>query len=142
MRAYETVIIVDSEISDEDVDQVMEKLTGIVSDLDGKFVKTEKWGRKKLAYRVKKKTKGNYLLFVFLGDLKLTRELERILKLDDRILKYLTVRLDKYAELNLLNEEEQGDGEGSEEINTEDEDDTQDEDTEEEDTEEEEQEKD
>ena len=132
MRAYETVIIVDSDVADEDVDQIMEKLTGIVSDLNGKFVKTEKWGRKKLAYRVKKKTKGNYLLFVFLGDLHLTRELERVLKLDDRILKCMTVRLDKYAELNLLNGEEQGNEEASEDTHDEEPDEEEHEDTEEE----------
>ena len=105
MRAYETIFISDPDIPDEDVDNVLERLTGIVEEFNGKIIKIEKWGRKKLAYKVKKKTKGNYILLNYFGDHKLTTELERILRLDDRVLKYLTVRIDKFSELDLAKEE-------------------------------------
>ena len=107
MRAYETIFILDPDIPDEDVDNVVERLTGIVDEFNGEIIKIEKWGRKKLAYKVKKKTKGNYILFNFFGDHKLTSELERILRLDDRVLKYLTVRIDKFSELDLAKEEKE-----------------------------------
>ena len=105
MRAYETVFIADADISEEDVDYITERVSGIVRDFNGKLLKIEKWGRKKLAYEVKKRTKGYYFLLSFLGDHKLTTELERILKLDDRILKYLTVKVDKHIELDEEEEE-------------------------------------
>ena len=105
MKAYETVFIVDPDISDDDVDSIAERLSGIVNDFNGRIVKIDKWGRKKLAYKVKKKNRGNYILLIFFSDHKLTTELERILKLDDRILKYLTVKVDKQFELDLLKEE-------------------------------------
>lgn len=105
MRAYETIFISDPDIPDEDMENVIERLTGIVDELNGKIIKIEKWGRKKLAYKVKKKTKGNYVLLFYFGDHKLTTELERILRLDDRVLKYLTVKVDKYSELDLAKKE-------------------------------------
>lgn len=107
MTAYEMIFIVDPDIPDEDIDQITERLAGIVDDCNGKMVKIEKWGKKKLAYRVKKRERGNYILLVFSGDRGLTSELERILKLDDRVLKYLTVRLDKHAERKLAEEKEE-----------------------------------
>ncbi|MDY6853407.1 MAG: 30S ribosomal protein S6 [Thermodesulfobacteriota bacterium] len=105
MRGYETIFILDPDIPDEDADSVIQRLTGIVEEFGCKIIKIEKWGKKKLAYRIKKKTKGNYVLFNFFGDHKLTTELERILRLDDRVLKYLTVRIDKFSELDLAKEE-------------------------------------
>ena len=105
MRAYETIFIVDTDVPDDDVDEITEKFTGAINDFGGRVIKIEKWGKKKLAYRVKNRTKGNYILLIFLGDRKVTIELERILKIDDRILKYLTVRVDKKRELDLLTEE-------------------------------------
>ncbi|MFH1624986.1 MAG: 30S ribosomal protein S6 [Pseudomonadota bacterium] len=119
MRAYETVFIADADISEEDVDYITERVSGIVRDFNGKLLKIEKWGRKKLAYAVKKRTKGYYFLLSFLGDHTLTTELERILKLDDRILKYLTVKVDKHTELDAEEEEKPKGEEAKKEQDTE-----------------------
>ena len=116
MRAYETIFILDPDIPDEDIDNVVERLTGIMDEFNGEIVKIEKWGRKKLAYKIKKKTKGNYILFNFFGDHKLTSELERILRLDDRVLKYLTVRIDKFSELDLAKEKKEEETEKEENV--------------------------
>jgi small subunit ribosomal protein S6 len=116
MRAYETIFISDPDIPDEDIDNVIERLTGIVDEFNGKIIKIEKWGRKKLAYKVKKKTKGNYILLNFFGDYKLTTELERILRLDDRVIKYLTVRADKFSEPDLAKEETEEETEKEEKV--------------------------
>ena len=71
---------------------------------------------------MKKRIKGNYILLIFVGDLRVTNELERILKLDDRVLKYLTVRVEKQSELELLikspSEEEEAEEEDTEEEDT------------------------
>ena len=98
MRAYEMIFIVDPDVLDEDVDQMSEKFGGIIDGLGGRVVKVDKWGKRKLAYKVKKRMKGNYVLLVFHGDDKVTAELERVIKLDDRVIKYLTIKVDKPAE--------------------------------------------
>ena len=98
MRAYEMIFIVDPDVLDEDVDQMSEKFGGIIDGLGGRVVKVDKWGKRKLAYKVKKRMKGNYVLLVFHGDDKVTAELERVIKLDDRGIKYLTIKVDKPAE--------------------------------------------
>ena len=126
MRAYETVFITDPDIPEEDLDKITERLTGIVDNFNGKIIGIKKWGKRKLAYRVKKRSKGYYFILNFLGDRALTTELERVLKLDDRILKYLTLKADKDTELD------SGEEKGPEQEEETEEKDTQDEDIEEE----------
>ncbi|MFH2013324.1 MAG: 30S ribosomal protein S6 [Pseudomonadota bacterium] len=104
MRAYETIFITDPDIPEDDLDKIVDKLTGIVGDFDGKIISVKKWGKKKLAYRIKKRIKGYYFILNFLGNRDLTSELERVLKLDERILKYLTLRVDEEAELDSVEE--------------------------------------
>ncbi|MEW6614821.1 MAG: 30S ribosomal protein S6 [Thermodesulfobacteriota bacterium] len=100
MKAYETVFITDPDVPEEDLDKIIERLTGIVDNFNGKIIRVKKWGKKKLAYRIKKRSKGCYFILNFLGNRDLTTELERVLKLDDRILKYLTLKADEDAELD------------------------------------------
>ena len=126
MKAYETVFITDPDIPEEDLDKITEKLTGIVDNFNGKIIGVKKWGKRKLAYRVKKRSKGCYFILNFLGDRALTTELERVLKLDDRILKYLTLKADEDAELD------SGEEKGPEQEDKTEDEDTQDEDIEEE----------
>ncbi|MFA4911391.1 MAG: 30S ribosomal protein S6 [Desulfobacteria bacterium] len=126
MKAYETVFITDPDIPEEDLDKITERLTGIVDNFNGKIIGVTKWGRKKLAYRIKKRSKGYYFILNFLGDRALTTELERVLKLDDRILKYLTLKADEEAELD------SGEEKGPEQEEKTEDKDTQDEDIEEE----------
>ena len=126
MKAYETVFITDPDIPEEDLDKITERLTGIVDNFNGKIIGVKKWGKRKLAYRVKKRSKGYYFILNFLGDRALTTELERVLKLDDRILKYLTLKADEDAELD------SGEEKGPEQEEKTEDNDTQDEDIEEE----------
>ncbi|KAF0122030.1 MAG: small subunit ribosomal protein S6 [bacterium] len=126
MKAYETVFITDPDIPEEDLDKIIERLTGIVDNFNGKIVGVKKWGKRKLAYRIKKRSKGYYFILNFLGNRALTTELERVLKLDDRILKYLTLKADEEAELD------SGEEKGLEQEEKTEDKDTQDEDIEEE----------
>ena len=100
MKAYETIFITDPDISEDDLDKFIERLTGIVDSFNGKIIRVKNWGKKKLAYKIKKRIKGYYFILNFLGNRDLTTELERILKLDDRVLKYLTLRVDEDAEID------------------------------------------
>lgn len=122
MKAYETVFITDPDIPEEDLDKITERLTGIVDNFNGKIIGVTKWGKKKLAYRVKKRTKGYYFVLNFLGNRDITTELERVLKLDDRILKYLTLKADEDAELDSGEEKGPEQEEKTEDKDTQDED--------------------
>ena len=93
MRRYETLFIVTPDTSEEDLKSVATKFQGVVSDMSGLVVAYREQGRKKLAYDVKKQDQGYYVLMDFVGSADLVAEIERNMRLDDRILKYLTVKL-------------------------------------------------
>ena len=95
MRRYETTVIVNPALSQEERQSVLDKLTNLISDAQGLLVKFDEWGEKRLAYELKKETRGYYVLMEFCGDGSLVKELERNLRLDDRALKYMTVCIDK-----------------------------------------------
>jgi len=92
MTTYETIFIVRPTLSDEEVNKIIEKIRGMIEKKGGKVLSTENWGKKKLAYGVKKEKKGTYLLFRFTGDGKLVAELERQCLIDDALIKFLTVK--------------------------------------------------
>ncbi len=102
MRRYETVFIVNSELSEEQHQPLFDKLEGLVSDDQGVLVKFDKWGHKKLAYEIKKQTRGYYVLMDFCGHGALVKEVERSMRLDDRVLKYMTVVKDKTVDVEAV----------------------------------------
>ena len=93
MRRYETLFIVTPDSSEEDLKAVAEKVQGVVTGMNGKLVDYKEQGKKKLAYNVKKQNKGYYVLMDYLGLADLVAELERNMRLDERILKYITLKL-------------------------------------------------
>jgi small subunit ribosomal protein S6 len=93
MRHYETLYIVNPELDDENYKAVVDKFRGLIEKQKGVIVKLEEWGKQRLAYLVKKFDQGAYVLMDYCGGPGVTAELERDLKLDDRILKYQTVKL-------------------------------------------------
>ncbi len=96
MRIYEELFIVDPNTAEEQIDAVVGQIEGIVKDGEGTVDKIEKWGVRKLAYRVKKRDEGFYVLVQFSiagGDA--VKEIERRLRVDEVVLKYLTVRIDE-----------------------------------------------
>lgn len=105
MRRYETVFILNPDLSEEQHKPLYDKLTGIVSDAEGKLVKLDEWGHKRLAYEVKKQTRGYYVLMDLCGDGALVKEIERNLRLDDRVLKYMTILKDESVDLEALEAE-------------------------------------
>lgn len=94
-KHYETTFIVDSILEDERVDSIINKYSSFFTKNEGEVLKTEKWGRRKLAYSIKKKNAGSYVSMEFTGDPSVISKLERAYHLDDDILRFLTVSFDK-----------------------------------------------
>jgi len=94
MRRYETVYIANPNLEDEALKEVVDKFSDLIKKNEGSLVKVDEWGKRKLAYEVKRFDKGYYVLLDFCGLPEMVTELERNLKLDDRVLKYLTVKVD------------------------------------------------
>jgi small subunit ribosomal protein S6 len=105
MRRYETVFIVNPELTPEQHQPLFEKLKGLVPEDQGMLVGFDEWGHKRLAYEVKKHTRGYYVLMDFCGDGALVKELERNLRFDDRVLKYMTVVKDEAVDLEQVKAE-------------------------------------
>ena len=93
MRKYETIFILDPDLEDEQALSVIEKVKGIITQTKGEILKVEDWGKRKLAYEVKKKPRGHYILIHFLGSPALLSELERNFRVIDAVIKYQSVRL-------------------------------------------------
>ena len=97
-KRYETVFILTPVLSDEQAKEAAKKFKKAITDLGGKIVNEENWGLKKLAYPIQKKTTGFYHLIEFAGEgEEIVNALEVTYKRDERILRFLTVALDKHA---------------------------------------------
>lgn len=92
MRRYETITIVRPGAGEAEVASVVEKATGVIEKFEGSIVKVDQWGLKKLAYPIKKEQQGYYLYIEYAGLPDGVKELERQLRIDDRIIKYMTVK--------------------------------------------------
>jgi small subunit ribosomal protein S6 len=93
MRRYETLYIVSPNLADEDYKKAITKFNSLIEKQKGILVKVQEWGRQRLAYEVKKFDKGSYVLMDYCGEPEITAELERDLKLDDRVLMFQTIKL-------------------------------------------------
>jgi small subunit ribosomal protein S6 len=105
MRRYETVFIANSELADENRQSLLEKLQDLLSGDQAVLVKLDEWGNKRLAYEVKKQTRGYYVLMDYCGNGDMVKELERNMRLDDRVLKYMTVLKDETADMEAIKAE-------------------------------------
>jgi len=93
MRRYEVLfIIVSSNLPDTEIDETVEHYRNMVTELNGSVIKVDKWGQRKLAYAIKKQNVGYYVLFDFAGEARVVDELERNFKIDDKVLKFLSVK--------------------------------------------------
>ena len=109
MRSYQSVLILKPDLDEAQVDQVLEKITEFLSKNNGSIIKVEKWGKKRLAYRVKKSRFGYYLNIYHTCESLKVSALEADYKLYDLILKFLVIRLDdKELESAIQREYENG----------------------------------
>ena len=96
-KIYETTFIVNATLEDAQIDAVIEKVKEIIVKNGGEVRSLEKWGRKRLAYTVDKKNNGFYAFFEFKGPGDLIAKMDRHYQLDEQIIRYLTIQLDKKA---------------------------------------------
>ena len=95
MRRYETIFIASPTLTDEQSDELVKHFEGIIAEQGGELLKTDKWGRKKLAYEVQKFSEGYYTLFEMNAGPNLIAELERRFRNHDAVIKFLSVRMDE-----------------------------------------------
>jgi len=95
LRSYQSVLILKPDLDEGQVDQALEKINSFYLKNDGETLKVDKWGKKRLAYKVRKNKFGYYLNIYHKIDPAKTRELEKDYQLFDLIIKYLVIRLEE-----------------------------------------------
>ncbi|KKJ76591.1 30S ribosomal protein S6 [Kiloniella litopenaei] len=98
MAFYECVYIARQDISSSQVDALTEQFTGIITENGGSVGKTEYWGLRNMAYRVKKNRKGHYVLLNIDAPAAAVQEMERVMRINDDVLRTLTLRVDELEE--------------------------------------------
>jgi small subunit ribosomal protein S6 len=97
MNQYETVFILTPVLSDEQMKEAVAKFKSILTDNGAEILNEETWGLKKMAYAIQKKSTGFYCLLEFNGEPTLVKTLETSYRRDEKVIRYMTVKLDKYA---------------------------------------------
>ena len=101
---YETVYISSSELSEEQYTILNQKVLDLIAKHGGQVLVDEKWGRRKLAYPIRKQHYANYTLIDFVGPANLPSELARLARLDDKFMRLLTVRVDERVDAEVAEE--------------------------------------
>ena len=102
MKRYETIVIIDPDLSKEAEEPIFERINDLIPQYHGFLIETDDWGTKKLAYEIKKKARGHYVRLDFCGDGALIQEMERFFRIDDKVLKFMTVLTDEEADLEAI----------------------------------------
>ena len=97
MNQYETVFILTPVLSDAQMKEAVDKFKGILTDVGAEIINEENWGLKKLAYPIQKKSTGFYQLIEFKAKPTVIDTLEVNFRRDERVIRFLTFRMDKYA---------------------------------------------
>ena len=97
MNHYETVFILTPVLSDVQMKEAVEKFKSFLAQNGVEMINEELWGLRKLAYPIQKKSTGFYCLFEFKGEPTIVKKLEVAFRRDERVMRFLTFRLDKYA---------------------------------------------
>ena len=113
MRAYETIVVIDSQLEDEPIDKEIETLESLIKAHEGEIIDTERWGRRKLSFEIKDRQQGYYTLMKYNADKSVREEFDRSCKLNENVLRYMTVRVKKHAVAAASSEGQTGDNNGS-----------------------------
>lgn len=95
MKKYELLFLIDTSIDNEEIESVITKFNDTIKNNGGNVLDTNNWGKRKLAYEVQKKWEGFYSLITFEAPPELIKELERVLRIDERVMKFLVVKVDE-----------------------------------------------
>ncbi len=95
MRSYELVMVIRPNLEEEAYEAITAKFTDLIQNNGGELVKVDKWGKRRLAYDIKKFKEGYYVVVEFNAQSEVARELDRVLKITDDIIRHIVVRKDK-----------------------------------------------
>lgn len=95
MKGYELCIIFQPDASDAVMDELLSALGGSVAKYNGSVLKTEKWGKRNLKYAIKKHTKGNFCFVFFTGTAETLKDIDRVVRYNEQIMRYTVIKLDK-----------------------------------------------
>jgi small subunit ribosomal protein S6 len=93
MRKYETTIIIRPGASEEEIEAILTRARENIEGDQGIIVKLDKWGLRKLAYPIKKEQQGYYAILEYAGSTAAVAEMERLFKIDERVIKFMTIKL-------------------------------------------------
>jgi small subunit ribosomal protein S6 len=99
-REYETIFILRPETPQDGILTVNNRVKGIIEQMQGKLLKLDNWGKRKLAYEIRKQLKGIYLYWRYLGTSGVVEEIERNLRMLDSVIRYYTVMVDQDVDPN------------------------------------------
>ncbi len=94
-REYETIYILRADAATDSIQDVNSRMRKIIEERGGKVLRLSNWGKRKLAYEIRKQLKGIYLYWLYLGEADMVAEIERNLRMQDLIIRYYTVRVDQ-----------------------------------------------
>mgnify|MGYP003963085113 CR=1 FL=1 len=98
MAYYESVFIARQEVSAQQADALADTFAGVIEENGGQVTKRENWGLKTLAYRIKKNRKGHYVMFHIDAPAPAVHEMERQMRINEDVLRYLTIKVDAFDE--------------------------------------------
>ncbi|MCX7876926.1 MAG: 30S ribosomal protein S6 [Melioribacteraceae bacterium] len=96
-RTYESVVLINAALEDDQIEVILNKIQETITNHGGSIIEVDKWGRKRLAYPIRKTKSGYYAIFRFTATPDLISTLERNYRLEENIYRYLTIVLDKFA---------------------------------------------
>lgn len=102
MRLYETTFLIAPTLPEEEAEQLIEKMVGIVTEKKGKMINVDKWGKRRLAYPIKKFEDAVYVFFLYKGDVDIPTELERNFKQTESVIRYLTIKMEERENIRRL----------------------------------------
>jgi small subunit ribosomal protein S6 len=91
-RSYESVVVIDSSLGDQEIEQQIEKITALVSDGDGEVKEIQRWGRRKIAYEIRGKSEGYYTMLRFAAGPGVIEALERAFRLNEYVLRHMVLK--------------------------------------------------
>ena len=105
MRRYETIFIIPADLTEDEINALIERYQSIITKNKGMVIKVEKWGKRKMAYEIKKQIRGFYILMDLVSDSAVITELERNFKIDEKILKFMTIKKEDAVDLKEIEKE-------------------------------------
>lgn len=95
MNQYELMVILEPDLDSQALDRILDNLGSIVSSNDGEVAEVDKWGQRRLAYEIDGKTEGQYVVVTFKSEEDVPREIQRVLNLNESVLRHMILRTDE-----------------------------------------------